>query len=45
MSDLGDAAKVEVTGFNSMVYMSIKGEGWVEDDTKVAYQGGGSDGG
>ena len=45
MSDLGNATEVKVTGFDSMAYMSIKGEGWVEDDTKVAYQGGGSDGG
>ena len=45
MSDLGDATEVEVTGFDNLAYVRIKGEGWVEDDSKVAYQGGGSDGG
>ena len=44
VSDFGDAAEVEVGGLNNGADMGNKGEGGVHDNTKIAGQGGGSDG-
>ena len=44
MSGFGDAAEVEVRGLDNGADMGNKGEGGVEDNTKIACQGGGSDG-
>ena len=44
MSDFGDAAEMEVGGFDNGADMGTKGEGWVQDNTKISGQGGGSDG-
>ena len=44
VSDFGDAAEVEVGGLDDRADMVIEGEGGVQDNAKVACQGGGSDG-
>ena len=44
MSDFGDAVEVEVGGHDNGADMGIKREGGVQDNTKIACHGGGSDG-
>ena len=44
VSDFGNAAEVEVGGLDNGADLGTKGEGLVQDNTKIAGQGGGSDG-